>query len=455
MEIFLIKALQLILSLSLLILLHEGGHFFFARLFKVRVSKFCLFFDPWFTPLKWKPKNSDTTYALGWLPLGGYCAIEGMVDETKKASDLSETVQPWEFRAKPAWQRLLIMLGGVMVNLFTAFVIYAMVLFTWGHTYVPIKNVEHGFKFNATAQNLGYRDGDIPLRTDKTTIETFNGDALRALAEASQVTVLREGQEVTLTMNEPLDLLKMMKEDPIFIAPLIPAVIDSVIPGSPAALAGVAHGDRIVAVNGERINSSNAYAAIRGVWEDVLVSGAPEDSARLGNVVLVLSRAGAPAGQLDTVNVHLSGNFMLGVQWELPEYKNVTKEYDLQTCWAAGVERGINVLSDYVSDLKYLASMEGARSVGSFGAIGDLFPPTWDWARFWEMTAFLSIILAFMNVLPIPALDGGHAFFLLVEVITRRKPSEKFMERAQQVGMFLLLALMALAIFNDFDRYIF
>ncbi len=452
MEVFLIRAIQLILCFSLLILLHEFGHFGFARLFKVRVSKFCLFFDPWFTPWKWKPKNSDTTYALGWLPLGGYCAIEGMVDETQKASDLSETVQPWEFRAKPAWQRLLIMVGGVLMNLIAAFVIYAMILLVYGDKYTPIENYEYGFKFNETAQQMGFRDGDIPVFADDFKIERYDGDALRAISEAQKVGVLRDGEEVTINMDGSLDLLKMMQQNPAFIAPLIPSYVDSVIPESPAAKAGILAGDKIVGVNGKAIASSNEYAELRGVWEDVLVSGSAADSARLGNVVLAVAR---PTGKIDTLGVYLSGNFTLGVQWKMPEYKTVTNEYNFKTCWMAGINHGLDVLSGYVSDLKYLASVDGARSVGSFGAIGSLFPASWDWLRFWEMTAFISIILAFMNILPIPALDGGHVLFLLVEIITGRKPSEKFMERAQQVGMFLLFALMALAIFNDFDRFVF
>ncbi len=454
MEIFLIRAAQLILCFSLLILLHEFGHFGFARLFKVRVSKFCLFFDPWFTLLKWKPKNSDTTYALGWLPLGGYCSIEGMVDETQRASDLGETVQPWEFRSKPAWQRLLIMLGGVMVNLVTAFVIYAMLLFVNGDKYVPIQNIGNGFKYNTTAQEMGFRDGDIPLRTDKVVFERFDGNVYRALSEASTVTVLRNAKDTTLTMNGTLDLLAMMKQDPPFIAPLIPAVVDSVLPESPAALAGIRTGDRIVGVNGEPIASSNDYAAQRAVWNDILISGDAADSARVANLSLAVLRADAP-GYIDTLGVHLSGDYMLGVQWQMPEYETVTRDYTFWTCWAAGARHGLDVLSGYVSDLKYVFTAEGARSVGSFGAIGSLFPASWDWTRFWEMTAFISIILAFMNVLPIPGLDGGHAFFLLVEIITRRKPSDKFMERAQMIGLILLFALMALAIFNDFDRFVF
>ena len=243
METFFIRALQLILCFSLLILLHEGGHFFFAKLFKVRVEKFCLFFDPWLTLFKFKPKRSDTTYCLGWLPLGGYVKIAGMVDESMDMKQLQEPVKPWEFRAKPAWQRLLIMVGGVLVNFVLAFLIYAMVLFVWGETYVPIRNITHGFKFNTEAQHLGFRDGDILLGTDTKTFRKFDGNVYRDLSEAHQATVLRGGKEVKIALPGDLNMLEMIKSQPRFVELLLPSVTDSVQKGSPADKAGVRPGD--------------------------------------------------------------------------------------------------------------------------------------------------------------------------------------------------------------------
>lgn len=456
MEVFLIRAFQLILCFSLLILLHEGGHFLFAKLFKVRVEKFCLFFDPWFTLLKWKPKNSDTTYGLGWLPLGGYVKIAGMIDESMDTEQMKEPVKPWEFRAKPAWQRLFIMIGGVLVNFILAFIIYAAVLFTWGETYIPIKNYTHGFKFNEQAQSLGFRDGDIPLGTDTKTFTKFDGNIYRDLSEAHKVTVLRNGNEVKIALPGNLNMLEMIKQQPRFIDVLMPSLIDSITPKSPAALAGIHKGDRMVSFNGKSLSTVNEFTEIRGTLNDVLSSASHADSLKLRNATLCIMRSGT--SRIDTLQVQLNPDYSLGIGWHIPmlnEYKSTTRHYTFLESIPAGIHHGCAVLSGYVDDLKYLFTADGAKSVGSFGAIGSLFPTVWDWARFWELTAFISLILAFMNILPIPALDGGHVFFLLYEVITRRKPSDNFMEKAQTVGMILLMLLMAFAIFNDFRNFLF
>lgn len=456
MEVFFIRALQLILCFSLLIILHEGGHFFFAKLFKVRVEKFCLFFDPWFTLLKFKPKKSETTYGLGWLPLGGYVKISGMIDESMDTEQMKQPVKPWEFRAKPAWQRLFIMVGGVLVNFITAFVIYAAVLFTWGETYVPVRNMTYGFKFNEQAQQLGFRDGDILLGTDTKTFTRFDGNVYRDLSEAHAAKVLRQGKEVTIPMPGELNMLDMIKQQPRFVEVLVPSKVDSVIPQSAAAQAGIKAGDMIVGFNDKSFNTVNDFSVIRGSLDDVLIQASSADSARLRNATLVVQRAAT--GVTDTVKVQLGKDYMLGVAWYNPlqhDYKTVTHKFSLIESIPAGFTHGWNVLVGYVDDLKYLFTADGAKSVGSFGAIGSLFPTQWDWCRFWELTAFISLMLAFMNILPIPALDGGHVFFLLVEVITRRKPSDKFMERAQTIGMILLLLLMSFAVFNDCRNFLF
>ena len=456
MEIFFIRALQLILCFMLLVVLHEGGHFLFAKIFKVRVEKFCLFFDPWFTLFKFKPKKSDTTYALGWLPLGGYVKISGMIDESMDTEQMKQPVKPWEFRAKPAWQRLFIMIGGVLVNFLTALVIYAMVLFTWGDTYTPLRNMTDGLKYNEMAQSVGFRDGDIPLRTDAVELERMDGDMFRAISEAHSVTVLRDGKEVTFSLPGDLSLLEMLKDQPRFAEVLMPSRIDSVTAGGVADKAGIRAGDELIGYNGQAFSTWNEYAVVRGSIADVLAQGNAADSMKMRQAALVVRRA--ETGMTDTLNVMLGKDYKLGIAWNLPtatRYESVTRTYGFFESFPAGAVHGWKVLTGYVDDLKYVFTAEGAKSVGSFGAIGSMFPAVWNWQRFWELTAFISLMLAFMNILPIPALDGGHVFFLLVEVIMRRKPSDKFMERAQTVGMTLLLLLMAFALFNDFRNFLF
>lgn len=456
MEIFFIRALQLILCFMLLVVLHEGGHFLFAKIFKVRVEKFCLFFDPWFTLFKFKPKKSDTTYALGWLPLGGYVKISGMIDESMDTEQMKQPVKPWEFRAKPAWQRLFIMIGGVLVNFLTALAIYAMVLFTWGDTYVPLRNMTDGLKYNEMAQSVGFHDGDIPLRTDAVELERMDGDMFRAISEAHSVTVLRDGKEVTFSLPGDLSLLEMLKDQPRFAEVLMPSRIDSVTAGGVADKAGIRAGDELIGYNGQAFSTWNEYAVVRGSIADVLAQGNAADSMKMRQAALVVRRAAT--GMTDTLNVMLGKDYKLGIAWNLPtatRYESVTRTYGFFESFPAGAVHGWKVLTGYVDDLKYIFTAEGAKSVGSFGAIGSMFPAVWDWQRFWELTAFISLMLAFMNILPIPALDGGHVFFLLVEVIMRRKPSDKFMERAQTVGMTLLLLLMAFALFNDFRNFLF
>ena len=458
MEVFFIKALQLILCFAILIVLHEGGHFFFAKLFKVRVEKFCLFFDPW---KSWKLFSfRGTDYHIGWLPLGGYVKISGMIDESMDTEQMKQPMQPYEFRAKPAWQRLFIMIGGVLVNFLLALFIYAMILFTWGDTYIPIENMKDGFKFSESAQQLGFRDGDIPLRTNEKTFDRFEVDIYRDLSTATSVTVLRGGKEHTLALPGDLNMLEMLKQQPPFIAPYAASFIDSVVVDGPAAKAGILAGDRLLAFNGKDLSTWNEFnyamydlkASIDTYRED----GNTKMVDSLSRVNLVVAHA-ATAMQ-DTIQLSLDENSRMGIFYmanPTGKYKTVTKEYGFLESFPAGVAHGWDVLAGYVGDLKYLFTADGAKSVGSFGAIGNLFPAQWDWLRFWELTAFISLMLAFMNILPIPALDGGHVLFLLYEVITRRKPSEKFMENAQVVGMWFLFALMAYAIFNDFARFVF
>ena len=447
METFLIRALQLMMSLSLLVIIHEMGHFFFARLFKVRVNKFYLFFNPWFSLFKFKPKNSETEYGLGWLPLGGYVQIAGMVDETQSTEDLNHPVEPWEFRAKPAWQRLLIMVGGVMMNFLLALFIYSMILFKWGDQYVALQDMTYGMEFNERAEKIGFRDGDILLSADDQPLQRFDVDMLRAITEAHVVKVRREGQEVEVYMPE-ISLLDVAKDVPAFVEPLLPNIVDSVVPGRPFAEAGIQSGDVLLAVNETPLSSYNAFVGKLAMLREK----AEVEGNKTANFTLVYSRAGVQ----DTIAVQTDTLFMVGATSKaLADYKVTKLEYGFFESFPAGIALGVNTLKGYVNDMKYVFTKEGAKSVGGFGTIGSIFPSVWDWHRFWEMTAFLSIILAFMNILPIPALDGGHVLFLLYEIIARRKPSDKFMERAQMAGMILLFALLIYANFNDVIRFLF
>lgn len=446
METFLIRALQLVLSLSLLVIIHEGGHFFFARLFKIRVEKFYIFFDPWFSLFKFKPKNSETEYGIGWLPLGGYCKISGMIDESMDTEQMKQPPQPWEFRSKPAWQRLLVMIGGVLMNFLLALFIYSMILFTWGDQYIALKDMSYGMKFNETAREIGFRDGDILVSADGKELTRYNVDMLRSLAEAREVVVLRDGKEEQILMPE-ISLLEIAKEDPPFVDMLIPNVVDSVLADGGFAKAGLQKGDSLIVFNGTPLHSWNEFTEQLG--ELRLRSEVEQKSS--ASFSLVYSRAGVR----DTVNVTTDDQFKVLAYSMNPGYQPTRLTYGFFESFPAGVALGINTLKGYVNDMKYVFTKEGAKSVGGFGTIGSIFPKVWDWQRFWSMTAFLSIILAFMNILPIPALDGGHVLFLLYELVARRKPSDKFLEYAQMVGMFLLFGLLIWANFNDILRFVF
>ena len=444
METFLIHALQLIMSLSLLVIVHEAGHFLFARLFKIRVEKFCLFFDPWFTLFKFKPKKSDTEYAIGWLPLGGYVKIAGMIDESLDTEQMKKPAQPWEFRSKPAGQRLMVMVAGVLFNFLLALFIYSMILFKWGDSYIPLQEMSYGMEFSQRAKEAGVKDGDILLSADGKKLERFNKDMLRSIIDATEVKVLREGKETSVYVPE-LSLLDISKDKEPFIAYRLPCQIDSVSPGKPAAMAGLRKGDKILSINSIPVDSWKQFTD-----ELDKLKGKDEGNTQ---VTLAYSRAGVT----DTLTFATDSAGMAGIV-PIPLskiYKPVEIEYSFFGSFPAGVMLGVNTLKGYVSDMKYVFTKEGANSLGGFGTIGSIFPATWDWYRFWSMTAFLSIILAFMNILPIPALDGGHVLFLLYEIIARRKPSDKFMEYAQMAGMFILFGLLIWANFNDVVRFLF
>ena len=443
METFLVKALQLILSLSILVLVHEFGHFIFARIFKVRVEKFYLFFDPWFSIFKFKPKNSDTEYGVGWLPLGGYCKISGMIDESMDKEAMAQPPKPYEFRSKPAGQRLMIMVAGVLFNFLLALFIYSMVLFTWGDTFLPLKNVKAGMDYSETFHNVGFQDGDILLKADDTELERFGEDCFRRVLNAQTVTVLRGGVETVIPIPEDM-AQRVMRDKKGFASYRFPMVVRELgkteSGESPAAVAGLQSGDSIVSING--IVTPSFYEV-----GEVLAQNKDKD------VLVGFYRAGIP----HTLTLHTDTAGKMGIYSVSPfdMYQTVTRKYGFFESFPAGVMLGVNTLKGYVSDMKYVFTKEGASSLGGFGTIGSLFPAEWDWHSFWMKTAFLSIILAFMNILPIPALDGGHVMFLLYEVIARRKPSDKFLEYAQVTGMFLLFALLIYANGNDIFRFFF
>lgn len=441
METFLIRALQLILSLSILVLVHEFGHFLFARIFKVRVEKFYLFFDAWFSLFKFKPKNSDTEYGIGWLPLGGYCKISGMIDESMDKEAMAQPAKPYEFRSKPAGQRLMIMIAGVLFNFLLALFIYSMVLYTWGETYLPLKNMKHGMYYSEAFQEVGFRDGDILLKANNEELDRLDQASFRKVVEASNVTVLRDGVETVIPIPEDM-MQRFMREGKGFASPdRVPMVVKKLSEkDSPAATAGLQPGDSIVSINGQATP----------LFEDVAKM---LDQNKGKDITLGFYRDGME--QSVVIQPDTAGKIGVYLMSKTDLYPTVTRTYGFFESFPAGVRLGINTLKGYVNDMKYVFTKEGASSLGGFGTIGSIFPTVWDWQVFWMQTAFLSIILAFMNILPIPALDGGHVMFLLYEVIARRKPSDKFLEYAQITGMFLLFALLIYANGNDIFRFFF
>ncbi len=440
METFLIKALQLIASLSILVLVHEFGHFLFARIFKVRVEKFYLFFDPWFALFRYKPKNSDTEYGIGWLPLGGYCKISGMIDESMDKEQMAQPPKPYEFRSKPAGQRLLIMVGGVLFNFLLALFIYSMILFAWGDKYLPLQNMKMGMDYSETFHEVGFQDGDILLKADDKHLERFNTDVLSDVLDAKTVTVIRDGVETVISIPEDM-ARRFLRDKQGFAGYRYPMMVDKVVDATtPAAKAGLQHRDSIVSIN--NVVTPTAFDVSQQL-----------DDNKGKEITIGFYRNGTEhTTQLTTDSLGKMGVYMMS---PLDIYQTVTLTYGFFESFPAGIKLGVNTLKGYVNQMKYVFTKEGASSLGGFGAIGSLFPASWDWRSFWMTTAFLSIILAFMNILPIPALDGGHVMFLLYEVITRRKPSDKFLEYSQIVGMLLLFGLLIYANGNDLFRFIF
>ena len=433
----LIKAAQLILSLSILVVLHELGHFIPAKLFKTRVEKFYLFFDPWFS--LFKIKKGDTEYGIGWLPLGGYVKISGMIDESMDTEQMKQPAQSWEFRSKPAWQRLIIMLGGVTVNAFLGIFIYICILAAWGEEYLPTQNVKYGISCDSTALQMGLKDGDKIISVDHKTVENFNKIPAEIIFnQARTVEVERDGQQVEVVIPEGF-IAKLIKAQANFISPRFPFVADEFPNGSVALKAGFKKNDKIVAINDV---ATPYFDQFRNEIQ----------KHKNQTVVVKVIRDGAEVPI--TVAVPEEGLLGIGAK-TIDNYLALKKiDYSFIAAIPAGAHLAYNTFDNYIKQLKLIFSPEvkGYKSLGGFITIGKAFSPEWDWFRFWGFTAFLSIMLAVMNLLPIPALDGGHVMFLLYEIIIRRKPNEKFMEYAQTAGMVLLLGLLLFANGNDIVR---
>lgn len=438
MEQVLIKAAQLILSLSILVILHEFGHYLFARLFKTRVEKFYLFFDPWFS--LFKKKVGETEYGVGWLPLGGYVKISGMIDESMDTEAMQSPPQPWEFRSKKPYQRLLIMIGGVLMNFLFAFIIYIGIIYAWGTAYLPTDKVRYGIMVSEAGEEIGLRNGDKILSVDGQYIEDFYKIIPTILLDGVETVQVQRGNE-TVSLNITGKHLAALIKAPDVIQPRRPFDISvaRVMKESPAMEAGLQEGDVITKVDEQTFEFYDQFAGYL-------------KSKKGQNVNLEVQRNNEPV----TLPVVVGQDGLLGFNFRFSEsasafleYKTVS--YSFLESIPEGVRHGINTMGNYLKQFRLIFSPEtkAYQSLGGFITIGNIFPGAWDWYAFWNMTALLSIILGIMNLLPIPALDGGHVMFLLFEMITGRKPGDKFMEYAQITGMIIIFALVFYANAND------
>ena len=407
---FFVKAIQLLMSLSFLIILHELGHFIPARIFKTRVEKFFLFFDVKFA--LFKKKIGDTTYGIGWLPLGGYVKISGMIDESMDTEQMSQPAQEWEFRSKPAWQRLIIMLGGVTVNLILGFLIYMMILFVWGKNTLYAEELPLGMSPSPVAEEAGFEVGDQIINVDGKTLDNvFEINKLLFLRDVEQVTVKRRnGTQTTLDIPEGMGEKMFESGELMPLSPTTSTVLDSVISNSPADLVGLQPGDRLISLNDQNIEYWNDLGAI--------IKGKGKQE-----ITLIIERE--RSRQTLQFSTDEEGTIVVYPKYPVVNFNN--EKLSLGESIVEGFDYGYWTLYDYVSQFQYIFTKKGASQLGGFGAIGNMFPDTWDWKGFWASTALISIILAFMNILPIPALDGGHVMFLVYEIVTGRKPNDKFM----------------------------
>jgi len=434
METILIKVAQFFLSLSILVILHELGHFVFAKIFKTKIEKFYLFFDPWFSLFKFK--KGETEYGIGWLPLGGYVKISGMIDESFDKEQMKQPPKPWEFRSKPAWQRLLILFGGILVNILLAYVIYVGVLLSWGDDYLPVENLQYGIVTDSLGTSLGLQNGDKILYVGGKKIDNFQKIIpTLILNDPKIITVLRDGKKIDIKIKNS-DLKKIINNSS-FIIPRIPFVISSVLDTGNAAKAGLKPGDKVIEVNGKQ-----------AMFIDEVKRELKEHKGEIVRLTILRNN--------DTLDVPVEVNEfgMIGIILDMNlskyfELKHI--DYSLSEALVIGIKRTIYMLDSYFKQLKliFTPETEAYKSVGGFITIGKIFPGVWDWRTFWNLTAFLSVMLAILNLLPIPGLDGGHIMFTLFEIITGRKPSDKFLIKAQMVGFVILLLLLIYVNGND------
>jgi regulator of sigma E protease len=435
-----IKILQFLLSLSIIVIIHEFGHFFFAKLFKTRVEKFYLFFDPWFA--LFKRRKGETEYGIGWVPLGGYVKISGMIDESMDREQMKQPPQPYEFRSKSSGQRLMIMVAGVIFNFVSALIIYVCVLYAWGETYLPTANVKYGIVTDSVGYSIGLRNGDKIISVDNQKVENFSQISSDiVLNNRKTIQVERGGQ--MLNINIPVQYIAQMLKgngrlDPR--TPFSPYVISGFAKQSPGKNAGLLTGDEITGLNGNKFE-----------WFDEFQRYLADNKSDSIQVNVLRN------GQQINIPVKPSSEGFLGIGTsrsydQIFELKTI--KYGLIASVPAGISKGFNTIGDYLKQFRVIFSKhtKAYESLGGFITIGSIFPGVWDWQAFWNLTALLSIILAVMNILPIPALDGGHVMFLMYEVITGRKPSDKFLEYAQMTGMIILLGLLILANGNDILR---
>ena len=431
------QAAQFILSLSILVILHELGHFIPAKLFKTRVEKFYLFFDPWFSLFKFK--RGETEYGIGWLPLGGYVKISGMIDESMDKEQMKLPPQEWEFRSKPAWQRLIIMLGGVTVNVILGVLIYMMILFVWGEKYLPTANAKYGIYCDTLALELGLQNGDKIISVDNKVVAEFDDIPKEIILNNAKTLQILRNDSITKEIIIPETFIsKVIKGKDLFIDIGFPCIIDSVLPGKPAEKSGLLKGDQIVSIN--NIETPFYMNVTKFLKEN-----------KGKNITVKINRS----GEIKSIETEVTTEGMLGFKPKNPTdfFEFETKKYGLVESLSAGINKGYETFEGYIKQLKIIFTVKDAHEgIGGFITIGKAFDTSWNWKGFWAFTAFFSIVLAIMNILPIPALDGGHVMFLLYEVFTGRTPNEKFMEYAQYAGMIILLTLMLYANGNDVMR---
>ena len=430
------QALQLITTLALLIILHELGHFTFAKLSKTRVDKFYLFFDPWFS--LFKIKKGETEYGIGWLPLGGYCKIAGMVDESLDKGQLASEPKPWEYRSKPWIQRFMIIIGGVLFNFLTAIIIYSALSFAFGKTYLPLQNLEYGVYCDSTAHSIGFENGDKIIFVDDKQPKTLSNAVSQILLDdAETVTVERNGREIQINIPEDIEKRILANPNSFFLIENFPFVIDSIMPNTPASRSDLRVEDRIVAIDSITTLSFMDFAK-------TVKPFAGKD------VVLTVVRHGFE----EKIPITISEEGKIGAYTKTAYdlFETVTEKYSLLQSIPEGIKMGFNTLTFYVKQFKLVFTKEGSQQVGTFVSMGKMYDKEWNWRQFWSLAALFSVILAFMNILPIPGLDGGHLLFLLVELIIRRKPSEKVLIKAQMIGMAIIFAIFFYALFLDFGR---